>query len=64
MDTKRLNINIPVDILSKVDEYAESLCLNRTSAVIVLLNQGLEYKKSLEVLSDLVNQIKSSNEEL
>lgn len=62
MDTKRLTINIPVDVLNKVDEYAENLCLNRTSAIIVLLNQGLEYKKSLDLLSDLVSQIKSPKE--
>ena len=36
----RVNINIPVNVVFRVKEYAESLGINVTSAYIVLLNQS------------------------
>lgn len=52
--TNKLIMNIPVDLLEKVDEYAESMNVNRTSAVCVLLSQALESRKAMADLSALV----------
>lgn len=48
IELKRVNMNLPADLVQKVVEYGESKGLNTTSAYIVLLNQGLEQKKAME----------------
>ena len=53
-ETNKLIMNIPVDLLKKVDEYAESMNVNRTSAVCVLLSQALESRKAMADLGALV----------
>lgn len=40
--TKRININMPVPTLKKIDAYAERMNINRTAAIIVALNTVLE----------------------
>lgn len=57
--TNKLIMNIPVDLLEKVDEYAESMNVNRTSAVCVLLSQALESRKAMADLSALVAMAQS-----
>lgn len=47
IELKRVNMNLPADLVQKVIEYGEKLGLNTTSAYIVLLNQALEQKETL-----------------
>lgn len=49
----RVNINLPVHIVSRVKEYADNLGINTTSAYIVLLNQALEEKSAMNFLPSL-----------
>lgn len=56
----RLNINVPQDLIDRVDEYADNLSINRTSAVCVLLSQALDGQK---VVSDLGQLLKYVQEE-
>lgn len=37
----RLNVNIPSQLLERLDAYAEKMNINRTSAVALLLTQSL-----------------------
>lgn len=41
-ETKRINANIPTDTLSRIDEYAERMSINRTAAILVLVNIALD----------------------
>lgn len=50
----RINMNLPNETLKRVDDYAEYMNLNRTSAIVVLLNTALDSKKALNDLSDLL----------
>lgn len=50
----RINMNLPNETLKRVDDYAEYMNLNRTSAIVVLLNTALDSKKALEDLSSLL----------
>ena len=62
-DLKRVNINLPVSIINRVKDYANKLGLNVTSAYIVLLNQALEQKNSIDQLSlftSIYNELKSN----
>lgn len=46
----RVNMNLPTSIVDRVKDYADDLGINTTSAYIVLLNQALDQKETLEVL--------------
>lgn len=53
-ELERLNVNLPSDLMRRVEEYAERYCINKTSAVTMLLSQSLEASKALTSMSDLV----------
>ena len=46
MNNSRLNINIPIPLLERVEEYAEKHYINKTSAICVLLATALELSDS------------------
>lgn len=54
-EMQRVNINLPVHIVEKVKNYADTLGINYTSAYIVLLNQALEQKDTIGNLPTLVS---------
>ena len=41
MELIRVNLNLPKQLVEKVDNYAKEMGLNKTSSYIVLLNQAL-----------------------
>ena len=51
-ETMRLNINVAQDLIDKVDEYARSMNINRTSAVAVLLSTALNNQKAMNDLGE------------
>ena len=63
MKLTRLNMNIPVKLLDRIDEYADKVSLNRTSAVIMLLNNGLEQKDTVEILDKLLKVVEEQEEQ-
>jgi metal-responsive CopG/Arc/MetJ family transcriptional regulator len=54
-ELKRLNINLPQELVDKVDEYADNLCIQRTTAITVLLNTALNQQDGIKALQDLMN---------
>ena len=54
VETSRMVMNIPVDLLSQLDEYAKKMNINRTSAVCVLLSQSLNSQKAMTDLGELL----------
>ena len=58
IDLKRVNMNLPANLVQKVVDFGESLGLNTTSAYIVLLNQALEYKDVVNNLPIFVEAFK------
>lgn len=53
-ESRRININFPVDLLQRLDDYAESMSINRTAATCVLVSQALDNKKAMSDISELV----------
>lgn len=56
MALKKLTINLDEKVVKKVDEYAESIGVNRTAAITFLIMQGISvavYPDLLEALSEL-----------
>lgn len=54
IELKRVNMNLPSSLVQRVDEYALSLGVNSTTAYIVLLNQALDQKDTLNNLPALM----------
>lgn len=53
-DLKRININVPVETLERIDIYAENMSINRTSAILVLLTQAMDSQKAMSDLGELL----------
>ena len=67
-ELKRLNINMPVDLVERIDEYADRMSINRSSAINVLCNTALDAQQSMNTLEELTrllreNQIQDSETE-
>ena len=68
VETTRMGMNIPTELMDKLDEYADRMNISRTSAVCVLLSQALDSQKAVNDLGELLKlfkaeQIKQANEE-
>ena len=57
-ETKRLNMNMPVDTLESVDAYAEKMCITRTSAILVLCNMALDSQMAMNDLNEFLKVAK------
>ena len=51
---KRVVVNLEETLVEQLESYAKKLHINRTSAVAVLLSQGLTQDKTLDTLSKIV----------
>lgn len=54
VETSRINLNMPCDLVYRVDEYASNMNINRTSAICVLLNLALDSQKAMNDLGQLL----------
>ena len=50
----RVTVNLNSDLVRQVDNYADSMNINRTSAVAVLLSQSLNSQKAMNDLGELL----------
>lgn len=53
-EVQRLNVNIPITLMERLDNYADRMNINRTSAVAVLLSQALDSQKAIADISELI----------
>lgn len=54
VETSRINLNMPCDLVYRVDAYASNMNINRTSAICVLLNLALDSQKAMNDLGQLL----------
>ena len=59
VELKRVNVNLPVDLVNKVVEYGDRNGLNTTSAYIVLLNQGLSQIEMINSMPTVLELLKN-----
>ena len=63
IELKRVNMNLPTNLVERVKNYADDLGINTTSAYIVLLNQALNQNQQIQnmpVVIDMYNQLMSN----
>lgn len=53
-DLKRINLNLSVDLLEQIDNYAARIGVTRSSAVSILVSQTLEQQRTMTDLAKLV----------
>ena len=58
-ELKRLNTNMPLELVARIDEYAERMCINRSSAINVLCNLALDSQKAMTDLSELLKYVQN-----
>lgn len=61
VETTRMGMNIPTELMVKLDEYADSMNISRTSAVCVLLSQSLNSQKAMNDIGELVRLCQEKN---
>lgn len=54
-EVRRININVPVETLERIDNYADTMSINRTSAILVLISQAMDSQKAMSDLGELLN---------
>ena len=62
-ETIRINLNMPIELLTRLDNYATNMNINRTSAICVLINTALESRKAMNDLSKLLELYQQSDNE-
>lgn len=60
MDVKRVNLYLDVELVKKLDEYAESRGISRTAAVSVILNEYFHGVVALDTLQAALKLINTS----
>ena len=53
-EVKRININIPIDTLERIDDYADKMTISRTAAILVLTNLALDSQRAMNTLDELM----------
>ena len=49
----KVTISVNADLLKRIEEFADSLSINRSSAMSVLMSQALEQKGAMNILEGL-----------
>ena len=63
-ELKRLNVNMPVELVARIDEYADRMCINRSSAINVLCNTALDGQRAMGDLSELIKMANAEQERI
>lgn len=56
-ELKRLNTNMPVELVARIDEYAENMNVNRTAAINMLVSTALEQKKAMSMMDEMLTKL-------
>lgn len=54
MALKRINLNLDEELLKQLDDYAEKMHVNRSSALSFLLSQKFQSDKMIENMPDML----------
>ena len=64
IEKTRVNLNFPTETLNEIDEFAESMTITRTAAIVILCKQGLDSRKAVEAMATLAEMAKKQNDEV
>lgn len=55
-ELKRLNVNMTVELLEQVDDYADKMNINRSAAINMLVSTALEQKNVFGMMDNLLKE--------
>lgn len=58
VETVRFGMNMPVELMKQLDDYADRMNISKSSAVCVLLSQALDSQKAMNDLGELLRLVK------
>lgn len=58
LNVKRVNINLPIQLIDRVQEYSSSLGIPYTQGYTILLQQALQQQDNLKVMNDFNESVK------
>lgn len=58
LNVKRVNINLPIQLINKVQEYSSNLGIPYTQGYTILLQQALQVQDNLKVMNDFNQAVK------
>lgn len=58
---RRLNTNMPQELVDRLDEYASKTYMSRSTAINVLIAEALDSQKAVNDLGDLLKLIKKND---
>lgn len=58
IECQRINYNVPVELLNKIDEEAEKLCVNRSACLNMICAQ---YFRSVQIVSEMPQVLATMN---
>lgn len=61
VETTRLGINMPTELMKRLEDYASRMNISKTSAVCVLISQALDNQKVIDSMSDLLRYYENQN---
>jgi metal-responsive CopG/Arc/MetJ family transcriptional regulator len=60
-ELQKISFNIPTLLLDRIDEYADSVGINRTAAINLLISNSLDQQKalsSIDVITKMFKELK------
>jgi mannitol/fructose-specific phosphotransferase system IIA component len=62
-ELKRLNTYMPLELVVRVDEYANRMHLNRSAAINMLVSIALQQENDMSIIYELLNRLFSELDE-
>ena len=66
LQIKRVNVNLPINLIERVQEYSKNMGIPYTQGYTILLNQALQQQdniKSIANFTDAIKLVSKMNEE-
>ena len=59
---RRLNTNMPQELVDRLDEYASKTYMSRSTAINVLIAQALDSQKAFSMMDELLKKLEQVEE--
>ena len=58
LQIKRVNVNLPINIIERVQEYSKNMGIPYTQGYTILLNQALQQQDNIKTIANFTDAIK------
>lgn len=58
----KISINVPDNLVARIEEYAEKHCLSRSAAISYAVSDWLDTRQALESMPDMLDKLKTMQE--